>query len=162
MLATAVAWCRQDGNMDISAMILHVMQFADQPLSEDEIAARIMSDLGESLTREQVVDSIESSLFPMGRVLLEHGRYRLPEEVPSVQTEELARWPPDHATLELMLTANLDDCDRSWLFANLVRLDGVELEFAYAFQRRHLRICPNCRNQFPELEHRFLERDVQL
>ncbi len=151
--------------MNVSAMILHVLQFADRPLSAEEIAAGIVSDFDERPTLEQVAYSLTSSLSPSGHVLVEDGRYRLPEDVPPAQIEEQI------ASLRLentsilglgMLDTGLDGCALSELLERLIGIAGVELDFAYAFHRGHLRRCPHCRDQFPELEYRFRARDAEL
>src|ERR1035438_1686820 len=66
--------------MDLASMILHVLQFADQPLTVQEIARRIGAEFNESATSEQVTDSIESSLLPAGRLVFEQGLCSLPED----------------------------------------------------------------------------------
>jgi hypothetical protein len=71
-------------------MILHVLQFADQPLTVQEIARRIGAEFNEGATSEQVTDSIESSLLPAGRVVFEQGLCRLPEDALPASTDDLA------------------------------------------------------------------------
>ena len=148
-------------------MILHVLQFADQPLTVQEIARRIGAEFNESATSEQVTDSIESSLLPAGRLVFEQGLCSLPEDALPATTEDLAvaltPGPGDKATWQRVLAeGGYDDCGRSLIFDRLVPLGHIELDFAYNFQRRHLRHCANCRDLYPELNRLFLERDTAL
>ena len=153
--------------MDLASMILHVLQFANQPLTVQEIAQRIGVEFNESATSEQVTDSTESSLLPAGRVVFEQGVCRLAADTLPASTEDLAvavtSEPLDRATWQRLLTdGGYDDCVRSNIFDRLVPLGQIELDLAYDFHRRHLRQCANCRDLYPELNRLFLERDAAL
>src|ERR1035438_2227513 len=113
--------------MDLASMILHVLQFADQPLTVQEIARRIGAEFNESATSEQVTDSIESSLLPAGRLVFEQGLSSLPEDALPATTEDLAvaltPGPGDKATWQRVLAeGGYDDCGRSLIFDRLVPL----------------------------------------
>jgi hypothetical protein len=134
--------------MNLPQMILHVLQFAEAPLSAGDIAARVGSEFGETVAPERVNDSLQTDLVPAGQVVAEDGRYALCRVDSEAPVEDIAPDP--------------DACDLSLAWDVLVAQDAVELDLAYRQHRAHLRECAGCRNRHPELERRFQEHDVLL
>jgi hypothetical protein len=134
--------------MNLPQMIVHVLQFAETPLSAADIAARIGSEFGETVAPEHVDASLQSDLVPAGQVLAEDGRYALCHVAADAPGKEIA--------------PNPEPCDLSLAWDLLVAQDAAQLDLAYRQQRAHLRDCVGCRNRHPELERRFHEYDISL
>lgn len=136
------------GEMNLPQIIVHILQFAEAPLSAGDIAARIGSEFGETIGPERVESSLQTDLVPAGQVVAQDGRYALCRVVTDAPGEDLV--------------PNPDACDLSLAWDALVAQDAVEFDLAYQQQRSHLRDCVGCCDRHPELERRFHEHDVSL
>jgi hypothetical protein len=148
--------------MDLPSMILYVLQFSTAPVSVNDIAQRISADFEETVTPDEVSDTL-SSLLSRNEVSFEDGLFSLrPQLSDSKGATALAQIQLNPMALRQILVDSFDECARSRLLDELVSHGAVDMSFAYEFQRLHMRQCSTCRENCPDLDARFLERDTGL